>query len=104
MIANKTRSFVKAISWRILASADTFLISYVYWKTLWAGSITLLEIITKTVLYYLHERGWIELFGEQLVGNKYGGESEIELTNELPVAGFQDRCFQPLSHLSHCIL
>ena len=29
MIANKTRSLVKAISWRILASADTFLISYI---------------------------------------------------------------------------
>ena len=59
MIANKTRSFVKAITWRILASADTFLISYIITgKLSWAGSITLLEIITKTVLYYLHERGW----------------------------------------------
>ena len=59
MIANKTRSFVKAISWRVLASADTFLISYIITgKLSWAGSITLLEIITKTLLYYLHERGW----------------------------------------------
>ena len=59
MIANKTRSLAKAISWRILASADTFLISYIITgKLSWAGSITLLEIITKTVLYYLHERGW----------------------------------------------
>ena len=24
----------------------------------------------------------------------------FEPTNELPVAGFQDQCFQPLSHLS----
>ena len=59
MIANKTRSLVKAISWRIIASADTFLISYIITgKLSWAGSIALLEIITKTVLYYLHERGW----------------------------------------------
>ena len=59
MIANKTRSFVKAISWRVLASADTFLISYIITgKLSWAGSITLFEIITKTILYYLHERGW----------------------------------------------
>ena len=59
MIANKTRSLAKAISWRILASADTFLISYIITgKLSWAGSITLLEIITKTVLYYIHERGW----------------------------------------------
>ena len=59
MVANKTRSLVKAISWRILASADTFLISYIVTgKLSWAGSIAFLEVITKTVLYYLHERGW----------------------------------------------
>ena len=28
-----------------------------------------------------------------------GGEGGFEPTNELPVAGFQDQCFQPLSHL-----
>ena len=62
MIANKTRSLAKAISWRILASADTFLISYIITgKLSWAGSITLLEIITKTVLYYLHERAWFKI-------------------------------------------
>ena len=54
MIANKTRSLAKAISWRILASADTFLISYIITgKLSWAGSITLLEIITKTVYGYI---------------------------------------------------
>ena len=29
-----------------------------------------------------------------------GGEGGIEPTNGCPVAGFQDQCFQPLSHLS----
>mgnify|MGYP001312868744 FL=1 len=59
MIASKKRSFTKALSWRFFASLDTFLISYIITgKLSWAGSITLLEIITKTVLYYLHERGW----------------------------------------------
>ena len=59
MIASKKRSFTKALSWRFFASLDTFLISYIITgKLSWAGSITLLEIITKTVLYYLHERRW----------------------------------------------
>ena len=59
MIASKKRSFTKALSWRFFASLDTFLISYIITgKLSWAGSITLLEIITKTVLHYLHERGW----------------------------------------------
>ena len=59
MIANKTRSLAKAISWRILASVDTFFFFFIITgKLSWAGSITLLEIITKTLLYYFHERGW----------------------------------------------
>ena len=29
-----------------------------------------------------------------------GGEMGFEPRKELPLAGFQDRCFQPLSHLS----
>jgi len=59
MIALRTRSFAKAFSWRAIASTDTFLISWlITGKLTWAGTITLLEILTKTLLYYLHERGW----------------------------------------------
>jgi len=55
----RRRSFAKAFSWRILASTDTFLISWlITGKLSWAGTITILEIITKTFLYYVHERGW----------------------------------------------
>ena len=84
MIANKTRSLVKAISWRILASADTFLISYIITgKLSWAGSITLLEIITKTVLYYLHERGWNRVIWGTINRQRTGGESEIRTHDRL---------------------
>tara|TARA_Y100000591_G_C21470069_1_gene515239 strand:+ start:424 stop:636 length:213 start_codon:yes stop_codon:yes gene_type:complete len=59
MTAFRRRSFVKAFSWRILASTDTFLISWlITGRITWAGTITLLEIVTKTLLYYFHERGW----------------------------------------------
>ena len=59
MTAFRRRSFVKAFSWRVIASTDTFLISWlITGKITWAGSITLLEIVTKTLLYYFHERGW----------------------------------------------
>ena len=55
----RRRSFAKAFSWRILASTDTFLISWLITGQLsWAGTITIFEIITKTFLYYVHERGW----------------------------------------------
>ena len=56
---NRWRSLIKAATWRILASLDTFFISFVITGRLdWATSIAFFEIITKAILYYLHERGW----------------------------------------------
>ena len=54
-----TRSFAKAITWRLTGSIDTFIISFVVTNRLvLAGSIAATELITKIVLYYLHERAW----------------------------------------------
>ncbi len=53
------RSVTKGISWRIFASIDTFFLSwFIFNKPLHAGAIALSEILTKILLYYLHERGW----------------------------------------------
>jgi uncharacterized membrane protein len=57
-----SRSFAKAVSWRITASIDTFIISYfVTGKVSLAGTIAAVEVTTKTVIYYLHERGWAKI-------------------------------------------
>jgi uncharacterized membrane protein len=41
---------------------DTFLIAWlITGKTTYAGAIAGLEICTKMVLYYLHERGWARI-------------------------------------------
>ena len=54
-----TRSVLKAISWRTLGTLDTFAISwFMTGKVEIAGSIAGLEIITKIIWYYLHERVW----------------------------------------------
>lgn len=54
-----SRSLAKAISWRILGSVDTFLLSWLFTSSVKAaGAIALSEVITKMVLYYLHERAW----------------------------------------------
>lgn len=59
MQATKARSAVKALTWRITGTADTFIIAWLITREpLVAGGIATLEIITKTVLYYFHERGW----------------------------------------------
>ena len=55
----RSRSFYKALTWRILASLDTFLVSFIITGRFdWATSIAIFEIITKSIIYYLHERIW----------------------------------------------
>jgi len=59
MKVTRSRSAIKAITWRIIGTTDTFLVSYfITKKPLVAASIASLEILTKTILYYFHERGW----------------------------------------------
>jgi len=54
-----SRSFVKAVSWRILGSIDTFVISYfVTGHLVFAASIASVESVTKIILFYFHERIW----------------------------------------------
>ena len=53
------RSFSKAVSWRSMASLDTFVVSFVVTGRVGiAGSIAGAELVTKIALYYLHERIW----------------------------------------------
>ena len=59
MKENKSRSVGKSISWRILASCDTILISYLITSSIAiAASIGSIEVLTKMFLYYFHERVW----------------------------------------------
>ena len=56
---SRKRSLIKSITWRVIASIDTFIIAWlVTGKSSWAGIIAMFEVLTKTFLYYFHERGW----------------------------------------------
>lgn len=53
------RSVVKTVSWRALGTLDTIVISYFITGNLaMAASIGSIEVVTKMVLYYFHERAW----------------------------------------------
>ncbi len=53
------RSMLKALSWRLLATSTTFIIVYlVTGKASIATSIAGVKVITKMIIYYLHERAW----------------------------------------------
>jgi uncharacterized membrane protein/phosphopantetheine adenylyltransferase len=53
------RSIIKALSWRLTGTIDTFIVSFfVTGELLIAGSIASIEILTKIVLFWVHERVW----------------------------------------------
>ncbi len=55
----KKRHLAKTLTWRILATSDTFLIAWLITGEInWAGAIAGVEVITKMILYYVHERVW----------------------------------------------
>lgn len=53
------KSLMKSVSWRIVGTIDTMIISYfITGKVTIAVSIGSVEVLTKTILYYFHERLW----------------------------------------------
>jgi len=56
------RHIVKTISWRIIGTIDTMVIGWVVSGNLKIGlTIGGIEVITKMILYFLHERFWFKI-------------------------------------------
>lgn len=58
MVAKK-RHILKTISWRVIGTLDTMILSWIItgnWKV--GVAIGGVEVVTKMILYYLHERAW----------------------------------------------
>ncbi|MFZ5987746.1 MAG: DUF2061 domain-containing protein [Bacillota bacterium] len=59
MAEKPIRSIVKAVSWRATGTLDTIIISFfITGEIKFAISIGFIELITKTTLYFIHERIW----------------------------------------------
>lgn len=53
------RHLAKAITWRVVGTLDTILLGWLISGDVRVGAtIGGFEVITKMVLYYLHERAW----------------------------------------------
>lgn len=65
----RKESLMKAISWRLVASSDTFILAVVFSmfldSLLLASVLALAEIPTKLLFYYLHERVWYKLLNRK---------------------------------------
>ena len=56
---NKRRHVVKTITWRIIGTLDTMLLGWLVSGDHMIGlKVGALELITKMILYYVHERVW----------------------------------------------
>lgn len=64
---NRPRSIAKAISYRTAGTLYTVVVSQlVTGQFRWAISIGLIELLTKTFLFYAHERVWLRIpFGRE---------------------------------------
>jgi uncharacterized membrane protein len=69
------RHFLKTITWRVIGTLDTMVISWVVtgsWK--WGLTIGGVEVFTKMILYFLHERAWYRF-------SKFGVNDKIRRKN-----------------------
>tara|TARA_Y100001938_G_C7723206_1_gene250986 strand:- start:192 stop:401 length:210 start_codon:yes stop_codon:yes gene_type:complete len=67
MKVTKLRSILKAISWRIVGTLDTMALGWIITGSPLMGlKIGALELFTKFILYYFHERIWLRFkFGTE---------------------------------------
>ncbi|KAF0091693.1 MAG: hypothetical protein FD141_1482 [Fusobacteria bacterium] len=53
------RSIVKAVSYRVTGTLATVLITFIVTRKVeFALSIAVADVITKIIIYYVHERAW----------------------------------------------
>jgi uncharacterized membrane protein len=58
----RSRHMAKTITWRIVGTVDTILLGWLVSGDAKIGmAIGGLEVMTKMVLYYIHERAWYKL-------------------------------------------
>jgi len=69
-MVSRKRHVLKTISWRIIGTVDTIVLSgFITGSWKFGLAIGGVEVITKMVLYYFHERAWYRL-------SRYGVKKE----------------------------
>jgi uncharacterized membrane protein len=82
------KSIMKSISWRIVGTLDTMLISYfITGKITVAVSIGSIEVFTKTILYYFHERLWAHIHKIRL--KLWTGSFKKQINKQYEVKGVE---------------
>lgn len=59
MSPDKQRHILKTLTWRMIGTIDTIVLGWIITGNLKTGmTIGGIEVVTKMILYYLHERFW----------------------------------------------
>lgn len=59
VLESRKRHIVKAITWRVIGTVDTMILAWVIsGNPLFGLKIGIAEVVTKMLLYYVHERIW----------------------------------------------
>lgn len=59
MSNDKLRHILKTLTWRMIGTIDTIILGWIITGNLKTGmTIGGVEVVTKMILYYLHERFW----------------------------------------------
>ncbi len=62
LVESQKRHILKTLSWRVIGTLDTIVLSWIITGNPLTGlKIGAVEVITKMVLYYLHERTWYNI-------------------------------------------
>ena len=64
---DKVRHIAKTVTWRLIGTLDTMILAWIVTDSPTMGlKIGGIEVFTKSILYYLHERAWYKIdFGKK---------------------------------------
>jgi uncharacterized membrane protein len=95
-----SRSLAKAVTWRLTGSIDTFILSFLITGSIKiAGSISAVEVVTKILLFYFHERVWALIpWGRRKPAAKTVSQDEVSTDYKGPV--LVDTCPQHNDNLA----
>lgn len=75
-----SRTVLKAVSWRVIATMTTMILVYIFTKELFISiGVGVFEVLAKITFYYLHERIWQKVGW----GKKKHPLADIPVTREL---------------------
>ena len=76
---SKRRHLAKTVSWRMIGTLDTMVLAWIITGNPLTGfKIGVAEVITKMILYYLHERVWYKLdFGIKERRSQNGSQERL---------------------------